>query len=81
MHRVSPISIDENKMIFSCTITGRRVSTPLYYSASFNFQNLVHQPNPSPSLAKLFKMERCIAYAKMHKNYVVSEITSKFEGD
>ena len=68
-------------MIFTCTINGRRVSTSLYYSASFKCKNLVPQSNPTPSLAELFKMERCIAYAEMHKEFALSEISSKLEKD
>ena len=81
LHKVSPITVDETKMTFTCTINGRRIFTPLYYSAYFKCKNHVPQSNPSPSLAKLFKMERCIAYAQMHKNYALSEITLKLEKD
>ena len=81
MHKVSPITVDEPNMIFSCTINRRKVSTPLYYSASYKCKNLVPQSNPTLSLAELFKMERCIAYAEMHKESALSEISSKLEKD
>ena len=68
-------------MIFTCTINGRRVSTSLYYSASFKCKNLVPQSNPTPSLSELCKMKICIAYAEMHKEYALSEISSKLEKD
>ena len=67
LHKVSPITVDEPNMIFTCTINGRRISTSLYYSASFKCKNLVPQSNPNPNLVELFKMERCIAYAEMHE--------------
>ena len=51
LHKVSPIKFDEPNMIFTCTINGRRFSTSLYYSASFNYKNRVPQSNPSPSFA------------------------------
>lgn len=54
---------------------------PLYYSTSFKCKNLVPQSNPTPTLAKLFKMERCITYAEMHKDTVFSKISSKLEKD
>ena len=74
-------STNKPNMNFSCTINGRRVSTPLYYSASYKCKNLVPQSNPTLSLAVLFKMERCIAYVEMHKESVLSEISSKLEKD
>ena len=43
LHKVSPIIVDETKMNFSCTINGRRISTPLYYSASLKCKNHVHR--------------------------------------
>ena len=79
LHKVSPITVDEPNMIFSCTINGRKVSTPLHYSASFKCKNNVPQSSPTLSLAELFKMERCIAYEEMHKESALSEISSKLE--
>ena len=68
LHKVSPIIVDEPNMNFSCTINGRRVSTPLYYYASYKCKSLVPQSNLTLSVAEQFKMERSIAYAEMHKN-------------
>ena len=79
LHKVNPITVDEPNMIFTCTINGRRVSTSLYYSSSFKCKNLVPQSNPTPNLAELFKTERCIKYAEMHKESPLSEIPSKLE--
>ena len=81
LHKVNPITIDEPYMIFTCTINVRKVSTSLYYSASFKCKNRVPQSNPTPSLAKLLKMKKCIAYAEMHKESTVFEISSKLEKD
>ena len=63
LHKVISITVDEPNMIFTCTINGRRLSTSLYSSTSSKCKNLVPQSNPTTSLAELFKMERCIAYA------------------
>ena len=79
--RVSPITIDETNIIFTCTINGRRVSTPLFYYASFKCKKSIHNPNPSLSLSSLFKMERCIAFAKIHNPYSLFDISSKLEKD
>ena len=68
LHKIIPITVDEPNMIFNCTINDRRVSSSLYYYASFKCKNFVPQSNPSLSLAELFKMKRCIAYAEMHKD-------------
>ena len=81
LHKVNPIIVNEPNMIFTCRINGRRVSTSLYYFSSFKCKNLVPQSNPTLSLVELFKMERCIAYAEMHKESALFEISSKLEKD
>ena len=81
LHKFSPIIVNEPNIIFTCTINGRRVSTYLYYSTSFKCKNLFPQSNPTPTLAELFKMERCIFYAEIHNDYALSEISSKLEKD
>ena len=81
MHKVGPITIDQPNMIFTFTINDIRVSTSLYYYASFKCKNFVPQSNPSLSLAELFKMKRCITYAEMHKDSTLFEISSKLEKD
>ena len=63
LRKVSPITVDEPNMIFTCIINGRRVSTSLYYTTSFKCKNIVPQSTPTTSLAGLFEMERSIAYA------------------
>ena len=68
-------------MIFTCTIHGKRVSTSLYYSTSIKCKNRVPQSNPTIRLTELFKMERWIAYAEMHKESTLFEISSKLEKD
>ena len=81
LHKVGPITVDQPNMIFTFTINDIRVSTSLYYYASFKCKNFVPQYNPYLSLAKLFKMERCIAYVEMHKDSALFEISSKLEKD
>ena len=81
LHKVIPITVDEPNMNFSCTINGRRISNPLYYFSSYKHKKLVPQSNSTLSLAELFKMERCIAQAEMHKESALSEISSKLEKD
>ena len=79
--RVSPFSVDKTKMLFSCTVNNQLVTCPLSFESKIKFKVVVSEPVTKPKVAKLYKMERCIAYAEMHKEKSLADISAKLIKD
>ena len=77
LSRVSLISIDTKKMIFSCVINDCKIELPIFFNSAPKCQSLVqkyvHRPNP----AQLLKMDCCIAFSDIHGEKSLANITAK----
>jgi hypothetical protein len=80
--KVSLVCIDTSKMIFSCIVNGKRVSCPLSYESQSKCKIPEKKPVPKfVSTTYLSKLERCVAYADMHRDKALAEISAKLEKD
>ena len=51
------------------------------FEASFKCKCHVNKPSPTLDIAKLFKVERCITYAKIHNEFGLFGISAKIKHD
>ena len=64
-------------MLFSCTMNDQIVVCPLSFESQSKCKVVMPEPVSKPKVAELYKMERCIAYAKMHKEKSLAGISAK----
>ena len=79
--RVIPFTVDKKKMLFICTLNDRLISCPLSFEANSNCKMILPGPQSKIKVAELYKMEHFIAYAEMHKEKSLDDISAKLIKD
>ena len=77
LSRVSPISVDTKKMIFSYVINDCTIELPISLNSVPKCKSLVQNPMQKTNPSQLLKMDHCIAFSDIHGEKSLADITAK----
>ena len=76
LQKVSLTTMDIEKMLFHFYLNGKKVSCPLSYSKKPRCPRVLEQEK-SVNTSELFKLDRSVIFAELHKENALAEISKK----